>query len=383
MLYVQGHSLIDSTSDGVHSSNTQRNLFTVDCTVYVLRPRTPLSKAQKISILAYARAQIGTSYATFQAASVARLNPLKQSTTKSKKQFCSRLVARAYAEADIDLVEHPDYCSPDDLKSSPLLELIPAAIRTATQAEIGFANTVDTTGLMRDATNALLNAARQKNGQIEALNDIDEHLFKNPADDQFMTNALIDSGYLDIWRYDCKKNPWHYDLDLMMKIKNIDYIQEYCLSITSGRDIDDRYLVNRGGYCTFYKSRNLEYFKEMLHLYDLLLELDRTRLEVAKAWLAHHHGTENDEHILDPHTSDWFELMDKWDPIKSRQTRYIVQQKGTTQVCGICGDTPAQDYRLAPEQRPKGGIDTYRLCDDCLDIRSGLHGEHYASLTKR
>ncbi|MFC4237717.1 hypothetical protein ACFOY8_21115 [Thalassospira xianhensis] len=383
MLYVQNHALIDSTGDGVHTSNTQRNLFTDDCTLYVLRPRTPLSNAQKISILTYARAQTGTSYATFQAAAVTRLNPLKPSTTKSKKQFCSRLVAQAYAKAGINLIENPDYCSPDDLKTSSLLEFVPTAIRTATEEEINFAKkSSDTTALMRETTNDLLKSARQKSTKIETPNDIDEHLFQNPSDDQYMTDALKLSGYLDIWRHDCIKNPWHYDLDLMMKRKNINKTHEYCIIITSYRDLDDRYLINRGVYCTYYKSRDLEYFKEMFELYDLLLELDRTRLEVAKAWLAHHHGTENDEHILEPHSTDWFELMDKWDPVTAQQIRYVVQQVSTTEVCGICGDTPAEDYRLAPEQRPKGGIDTYRLCDDCLDIRSRLHGENYAPMNE-
>ena len=51
MLYVQNHSLIDSTGDGVHASNTQRNLFADDSSVYVLRTRAPLTDLQKQSIV--------------------------------------------------------------------------------------------------------------------------------------------------------------------------------------------------------------------------------------------------------------------------------------------------------------------------------------------
>jgi len=286
MLYVQNHSLIDSTGDGVHASNTQRNLFADDSSVYVLRTRAPLTDLQKQSIVTYARTQIGTSYAKLQAAAVARLNPLKPSTTNSRKQFCSRLVAQAYAYAGIDLVETPDYCSPNDLKSSQLLEPVPTAIRTATEAEIAFANTFDSTKLMQDTSNALLTKAREKSGHIEAISDIDTHLFQHPADDQFMTDALKISGYLGVWRHDYKENPWHYDLDLMSEIEHTSAVEEYCKSTVSQRDTTERLQKNRIGYVQYFRSSNLQYFKELAELYKLLSDLDRKRLTVAQAWLS-------------------------------------------------------------------------------------------------
>jgi hypothetical protein len=50
-------------------------------------------------------------------------------------------------------------------------------------------------------------------------------------------------------------------------------------------------------------------------------------------------------------------------------TRKIIELTGRTDVCSICGDDPASDYRLAEERRPAGGADTLRLCDDCVGIR--------------
>jgi hypothetical protein len=41
---------------------------------------------------------------------------------RSAKQFCSRLVARAYASVGVQLVPDKDYCTPEDLRVSPLLE---------------------------------------------------------------------------------------------------------------------------------------------------------------------------------------------------------------------------------------------------------------------
>jgi hypothetical protein len=38
----------------------------------------------------------------------------------------------------------------------------------------------------------------------------------------------------------------------------------------------------------------------------------------------------------------------------------------------VCGDDPAQDYRLPKPYWAAGGVDTLRLCDDCLGIRHGM-----------
>lgn len=40
----------------------------------------------------------------------------------NKQQFCSRLVARSYENVGIKLVKNKDYCTPDDLRRSPLLK---------------------------------------------------------------------------------------------------------------------------------------------------------------------------------------------------------------------------------------------------------------------
>ena len=46
MIYVQGHSVIDATDEGVHARNTQRLFFEADCAVHALRPKTPLTPDQ-------------------------------------------------------------------------------------------------------------------------------------------------------------------------------------------------------------------------------------------------------------------------------------------------------------------------------------------------
>jgi hypothetical protein len=56
-------------------------------------------------------------------------------------------------------------------------------------------------------------------------------------------------------------------------------------------------------------------------------------------------------------------------------TKSIVDRSCSVDVCSVCGDDPAKDYRLAAPYRPLGGVDTLRLCDDCLGFRR--QGEPY------
>ena len=83
-------------------------------------------------IIDLARAEIGTRYSTIEAIrSVVNLQK-----PRLKRQFCSRLVARVYNGAGINLVPDADYCSPEDLRRSPLLVEIPAETELVSEEEL-------------------------------------------------------------------------------------------------------------------------------------------------------------------------------------------------------------------------------------------------------
>ena len=42
MIYVQDHSVIDATAEGVQARDTQRLFFEDECAIHVLRPRSDL-----------------------------------------------------------------------------------------------------------------------------------------------------------------------------------------------------------------------------------------------------------------------------------------------------------------------------------------------------
>jgi hypothetical protein len=50
----------------------------------------------------------------------------------------------------------------------------------------------------------------------------------------------------------------------------------------------------------------------------------------------------------------------------------IVEDAERNDVCSICGDDPAQDYRLEEPFQSAGGVDTLKLCEDCFEIRRDM-----------
>lgn len=173
LIYIESHCVIDATSDGVHSKNTQRLFWEDECAVYVLRLKDELDVSQLHRIVNYIRAKIGTRYSKTEAAK----SVSGSAKLPNRKQFCSRLVAQAYFSAGLSLVDDADYCTPQQLKDSTKLFTVQDAIRVASSEEISQSEGIDNTPqAMLKATNELLSGARTKNVNIENINDIDQHL---------------------------------------------------------------------------------------------------------------------------------------------------------------------------------------------------------------
>ncbi len=59
----------------------------------------------------------------------------------------------------------------------------------------------------------------------------------------------------------------------------------------------------------------------------------------------------------------------------------ILSLAGRDNVCSICADDRAADYKLASEQMTSGVVATLRLCDDCLNMRRNMYGENFVPFT--
>ena len=84
---------------------------------------------------------------------------------------------------------------------------------------------------------------------------------------------------------------------------------------------------------------------------------------------------------LKPHSPEWFAALEKVNPTQVAQTTQILSLAGRDEVCSICGDDPAADYKLVSEQTTSGIVATLKLCDDCLRIRRSIYSENFVLFT--
>lgn len=374
MVYVQSHSVIDATMEGVQARNTQRLHYEDHLAVHVYRLRRDLTEKEAADICNYARAAIGTEYSLGEAARAGHKFTRGRSATR--KQFCSRLAARAYDAAGIALVSNPDYCSPAELMRCPHLMEVADATETITDEEIAaLAAGVDNTQRMRTATNALLAAARALDPGIQNIDDINKHLAAHPENDAVLCDALEKSGYLTLWQDEVNAHRWRYDLALMQEVPDKQAIEAYCRDTVADEPHgSQRFVTNRGGYVAFATTYPLRrYFKLMLKLYDALAHFHKQRVDVATQWLVDNGDpVPPAPPVLRPHTAEWSAALSKWDPKQAALARLAIETEGREDVCSICGDDPAEDYDLPTALHQPGGVHTLRLCEFCLKVRQSI-----------
>ncbi len=141
-LYV-GDTMIEATLKGVFSKNIQRLIFERESDVIVLRSKQKLTEENIETICSFARSKTGSLYALDEAITMRIKSALK--LDKSKRQFCSRLVAESYAFIGYDFINlrSPSYCSPRQLSLCKSFKKVDEVIRKATNEEIEFCNTQD------------------------------------------------------------------------------------------------------------------------------------------------------------------------------------------------------------------------------------------------
>ena len=379
MIYVQGHSVIDATDEGVHARNTQRLFFEADCAVHALRPTTPLTPDQAQAICFHARGKIGSQYSIPQA--VQCVLPIR--APADRKQFCSRLAAQAYASAGIHIVADPDFCSPQDLLVSPLLTPIADATEPVESDEVArWASHSDLTALMRQTTNRVLDGARKLQPSIQTFDDLDAFLVASPEHDSTIEALYRESGYLDVWRVELQRNPWHYDLALMAATHEAGGVDDYCLdTLMDDLVTPNRFQANRQGYRDLHDQYGLLTFGLKHGLYETLTQLHDLRIDTAREWL---HRPDRTQALFaqtpTPHSEAWFTAMEARDPKHAAIARMVTSMAGCLEVCSICGDDPANDVRLVEAGVAPSSALTLKLCDDCVGIRAGV-GEIFVPMT--
>ncbi len=373
MICVQHGSIIDSTSVGVHARNLQRELFELDEKVYAFRVRSPLSDVQLAQLIEFARSQIGARYSKAEAARSVLGGP----KPRNNRQFCSRLVARAYASIGLHLVRDEDYCTPEDLRVSPFLHELSDITEDAPEHELSARrerpNQID---IMQKSTNAILAVARKLDPSVEHFSDLDRLVQQHPEWDSQIAQAYRESGYLDLWKIDRKVNPFHYDADAMDSIFNDATsadLRAYCVStIRETYSGGIRFAVNLKHYRTVYQNSRRHTTALLITLYEQLVRTHQLRCDTALTWLQRHFPEDVGCHLerIVPHSELWFSIVDRVEPNLGAIARRWIAHAGSADVCSSCGD-PARDYRLLNSADTMPGVPSLRLCDDCVSIRRG------------
>ncbi|WP_171040207.1 YiiX/YebB-like N1pC/P60 family cysteine hydrolase [Pseudoalteromonas sp. S2755] len=290
-LYVGG-TTIEATLSGVFSKSIQRLPFFKENQVAVFRYKEPLSDDLLYKVCDYARSQVGSLYALPEAVSMKALRACKVKETK--KQFCSRLVAKAYDNAGIYLgnLRYPAYCTPKQLGLCSVFEQVHDVLKIASEREIEFANSSDPNvahqlqtykwlGLTRDLIESLPN---RKSSEINTINDVNELLEKYPDLDRDISNFVKTSGYLEHYLFDSKVNPHRYKTEVMKQylLKFKDPVEFLCSELEKETELFRVYLSNLHGYYAYYKNFPLEFFSLHVCLYLNLMQTIHTRIKVIK-----------------------------------------------------------------------------------------------------
>ena len=274
-IYVGG-TTIEATIGGVFSKNIQRMLFEKENQVAVFRSKRPLSENEVDKICTYARAQTGSLYALPEAITIRARSILKIQETR--KQFCSRLVAKAYEAAGYDLanLKNPAYCTPKMLGLCKSFYQVQGIVKQATEEEILSVESPDPNTEHQQHTFKWLNKVRHLvegdpsiNGiDIQSINDVNFFLLEYPQYDAKVSEFMKATDYLYSYNYDIKANSYRYNEHVFkLVIKNkpdaLDFIEDH---IEVEYEIFPIYSYALEGYILYLKQKKLMFFTLHIHL---------------------------------------------------------------------------------------------------------------------
>lgn len=282
MIYV-GHSIIHALTDGVYSTNPQRVLVDNPNDLKVLRLKSPLGEQARITVVNYARNLVGSIYSIPEAGKSAVLKKTNKET-ESKQQFCSRLVAQSYRQIGVNIVNNPDYCTPEDINKSSSLREVLGVIRQASEQEIVFAESENPIRENQKRMFLWLNQAREafseRNIEIQTEADVTSSLMKNADLDGLICNFIKESGYLEHYDFDKKANPFRYDVNAFLEKCSSPEQALYIFFAEINKEPGE---ITRHSNNYFLSGLNfvhlgLEYHKLHKQLYRNLLSMSRDRL---------------------------------------------------------------------------------------------------------
>lgn len=227
-------SYIHSADNGVQSGNPAYLTFELPSDVILLRLKE--ENYDKITAaINSVRSKVGTSYSIKEMLQCSNAT-IYMDAKQANRQFCTRLVAQAYDNTGIKLVDNPDYCSPQDLRTSPLLEVSENVLFEGSEQQLKKAREGSKHLLKQeDLHNIIFSQAREvTNSDIQTFEQLETYIFDHPESDEILSDIIEKSGYLDLWKDEMEINSELYDANafrtIVPKERWIEIAQE-CQSI--------------------------------------------------------------------------------------------------------------------------------------------------------
>lgn len=208
--------------DGVYGKNPQRLIYENPESFCAYRLKELAPEETIVEITREARALIGSLYSVKEAALTPIYSKHNSPRAKTRSQYCSRLVSQCYAKFGVNLTTNPDYCSPNDLANSELLEPVQNYCRVSDNEHLELIKAEDLGIPLQRMTFRWLKQARkiamsQRGFEIQNLNDVTEFVITNKEYDKEILSIAKDSGYFEYYTTDRSHNPFRYDYNLLLE----------------------------------------------------------------------------------------------------------------------------------------------------------------------
>lgn len=229
MLYLD-NMIIHADTKGVWSKNPQRILMNDQSRLGAYRLKNPLSADDLQRVESYARSRIGSLYSipqAFQSLQAIQSLQKRQGKTTNRylldRQFCSRLVAQCFAQVGVNLVNEIDFCTPNEIAESTLLQEVPSAVVPASAEDIDFYKTPDFNLKIQVETYRWLNqvrdlAEKHQLRPVHSQSDVGQWVLDHPQFDAEICRYIQSTEYLTLHDADKRKNPWRYHPQLMLQV---------------------------------------------------------------------------------------------------------------------------------------------------------------------
>lgn len=280
ILYVGGGSCLEA-DDIVISFNIQRKLVENKDYVCVLRLKEEQDPLVIDNIMLNARMNVGMLYSIDDAKGIISE---KYRPGNLRRQTCTRFVAQAFEKAGVKLVENANFCTPEELLKSEMLVEVKDVLREATENEEEYAESESVLPKQHQIIKNVLERVRDiTQSDIQELNELKDFVILHQEYDDVIADVLIQSGYLDLWRDEEKRMPYHYDITKFEQYYGKDVLGAAQDIMETSQPELMRYM-----FCHFQMMQDMKLFghlrviKLFTDLYENLTDFTMRRMAVAE-----------------------------------------------------------------------------------------------------